>query len=114
LLSCLSEVAAVDHLITSGRLSLSEIDSVVLPRKTLANRRRIGTLTAEQSDRLMRAVRVIAAAEETFGSKEKAAAWLRRPTTALEGHAPITLLDTSEGALQVETLLTAIDHGIAA
>lgn len=105
---------AVDQLIDSGRLSLSEVDAVVLPRKTLSHRRRIGTLTAEQSDRLMRTARVIAAAEETFGSKDKAALWLRRPTTALDGDAPIALLDTFEGALQVEALLAAIDHGIAA
>lgn len=105
---------AVDHLIESGRLNASEIDAVILPRKTLSHRRQIGTLTADQSDRLMRAARVIAAAEETFGSQEKAGIWLRRPTSALGGDSPLSLLDTSEGALQVEALLGAIDHGIAA
>jgi putative toxin-antitoxin system antitoxin component (TIGR02293 family) len=107
-------VGAVDHLIETGRMTLAEIDQVVLPRKTLSHRRKIGALTADQSDRLMRAARVIAAAEETFGSTEKAATWLRRPTTALDGEPPIHLLDTSEGALQVEALLGRIDHGIAA
>ncbi|HWJ76250.1 MAG TPA: antitoxin Xre/MbcA/ParS toxin-binding domain-containing protein [Kaistia sp.] len=105
---------AVDHLVSSGRMSLAEIDAVVLPRKTLSHRRKIGTLTADQSDRLMRTARVIAAAEETFGSQQKAALWLRRPTSALSGEAPLALLDTSEGVLQVEALLAAIDHGIAA
>jgi putative toxin-antitoxin system antitoxin component (TIGR02293 family) len=62
---------------------------------------------------LIRLVRVIAAAEETFGSQEKAARWLRRPTTALEGDAPISLLDTGEGSRQVEHLLAMIDHGLA-
>jgi len=107
-------VQAIEHVIASGRMTLAEIDDVVLPRKTLSHRRKIGTLTSEQSDRLVRAAHVIAAAEETFGSQEKAGRWLRRPTTALEGEKPIALLDTAEGAAQVGALLGRIAHGIAA
>ena len=107
-------VAAVEHLLKSGRMTLTEINDVILPRKTLEHRRKIGTLTAEQSDRLLRAARVIADAEETFGSKDKAATWLRRPTTALGGEKPMTLLDTTEGAHQVALLLVRIAQGIAA
>ena len=90
------------------------MDRIVLPRKTLANRRKLDTLTPEQSDRLLRVARVIAAAEETFGSREKAGTWLRRPTSALTGESPLDLLDTDEGAREVETLLGRIAHGIAA
>lgn len=107
-------VRAIEHLIETGRMNLAEIDDVILPRKTLSHRKTIGTLTAEQSDRLLRAARVIAEAEETFGSKEKAAKWLRRTTTALGGEKPLSLLDTTEGAHQVEMLLVRIGHGIAA
>src|SRR5208282_5115442 len=73
-----------------------------------------GRLTAEQSDRLIRAARLLANAEETFGSTEKAGLWLRRPTRALGGERPLDLLDTEEGAREVETLLGRINHGIAA
>ena len=107
-------VDAVQFVLDSGRLSLAELDRIVLPRKTLANRRKLGTLTPEQSDRLVRVARVLAAAEETFGSRDKAGAWLRRPTTALAGERPLELLDTDEGARAVETLLGRIAHGIAA
>lgn len=107
-------VQTVEYVISSGRMSLAEIDLVVIPRKTLSHRRKIGTLTSEQSDRLIRAARVLAEAEETFGSQQKAAKWLRRPTTALSGEKPIDLLDTSEGADQVAALLGRIGHGIAA
>jgi putative toxin-antitoxin system antitoxin component (TIGR02293 family) len=107
-------VGAVDEIIRSGRATLAEIDRIVLPRKTLSHRRKIGVLTPEQSDRLVRLARVVAAAEETFGSQEKAARWLRRPTTALDDEAPLSLLDTSEGSRQVEQLLGMIDHGLAA
>jgi putative toxin-antitoxin system antitoxin component (TIGR02293 family) len=107
-------VGAVEFMLDSGRLTLAELDRVVLPRKTLANRRKLGTLTPEQSDRLVRLARVIAAAEVTFGNREKAGIWLRRPTSALAGESPLHLLDTDEGAREVMTLLGRIDHGIAA
>ena len=107
-------VETVQRILDSGRLNPVEVDRVVLPRKTLANRKKIGALTSEQSDRLLRVARVIAAAEEVFGGKDKAGLWLRRPTTALDGEPPLDLLDTEEGAREVETLLTRIAHGIAA
>jgi putative toxin-antitoxin system antitoxin component (TIGR02293 family) len=105
---------AVRFVIDSGRLTLAEVDRIVLPRKTLADRTRRGTLTPEQSDRLLRVARVIAIAEDTFADKAKAATWLRRPTRALNGEKPLDLLDTTEGARAVETLLGRIAYGIAA
>ncbi len=107
-------VETAQFILNSGRLTLAELDRIVLPRKTLANRRKLGTLTPEQSDRLVRVARVLAAAEETFGSLEKAGAWLRRPAGPLVGECPLELLDTDEGARAVETLLGRIAHGIAA
>jgi uncharacterized protein (DUF2384 family) len=64
-------------------LTPAELDRIVLPRKTLANRRKLGTLTPEQSDRLVRVARVIAAAEETFGSREKTP--VKPPTSRCPG-----------------------------
>lgn len=107
-------IGTVDCLLGSGRLTRTELDRVVLPRKTLVHRRAAGTLTAEQSDRLVRVARVMAVAEETFGDRGKAATWLRRPTSILSGEAPLDLLDTEEGAREVESLLGRIAHGIAA
>jgi putative toxin-antitoxin system antitoxin component (TIGR02293 family) len=107
-------VKTIEFVLATGRLTLAELDRIVLPRKTLINRRRLGHLTPEQSDRLVRVARLIAVAEESFGSQEKATIWLRRPTTALGGERPLDLLDTDEGARQVETLLGRIAHGIAA
>jgi putative toxin-antitoxin system antitoxin component (TIGR02293 family) len=106
-------VSSIEDLLKSGLLTLAEVDRIVLPRKTLSHRRKLGRLTPEQSDRLVRVVRVLAAAEETFGSRDKASHWLRRPTRVLEGEAPLEMLDTSEGAREVEDLLHRIDHGLA-
>jgi len=55
---------------------------------------------------------VIAWAEETFGSREKARAGLRCPTAALANESLRDLLDTDEGAREVETCLGRIAGGI--
>lgn len=105
---------SVDNYVRAGKLSNVEVDRIVLPRKTLAHRKDIGKLTADQSDRFMRVARVIAFAEDTFGDERKAYTWLRRPTSVLDDSAPLDLLDTEEGAREVETILSRIAHGIAA
>lgn len=105
---------AIDYAVRAGKLTPAEVDRVVIPRKTLAHRKAHGMLTADQSDRFIRVTRIIALAEDVFANPDKAAIWLRRNTSALNGDAPLNLLDTEEGAREVETLLTRIAHGIAA
>jgi len=105
---------AADAPVSAGRLTAAELDRLAIPRKTLAHRRALGRLTPEQSDRLARILRVIGTAEEVFGDPGRAHVWLRRPTSALDGEAPLELLDTDPGARQVEALLGRIAHGIAA
>ncbi len=104
----------VDKLIDSGRLTLVEIDRLAVPRKTLAHRRILGRLTLEQSDRLLRILRMIEDAEYTFGDPAKAHAWLRRPSALLDNEALLDRLDTDPGSRQVEALLGRIAHGLAA
>lgn len=62
----------------------------------------------------LRVKRVLSMAIETFGNRDKALVWLRRPCAPLDDEAPLRRLDTEEGARQVETLLGRIAHGIAA
>lgn len=86
--------------------------AIHLPQRTVARRRREQRLQADESDRLVRLARVGVLAAAVLGSDEKAAAWLRRPNRALEGRAPLELLDSDLGAGQVEDLLGRIEHGI--
>ncbi len=95
-------------------ITLGEVNELILPKRTLSRRRQAGTLTPDQSDKLARVARVVAKAEKTFGNKEKARRWLRRPTAPLNNEEPLKLLDTEAGARMVEDLLVRIDHGIAA
>ena len=66
-------ISEVDDLLQSGRLSATELDRLALPRKTLAHRRAIGRLSPEQSDRLLRIVRVIGEAERVFSTPTRPA-----------------------------------------
>ncbi|MFT3987705.1 antitoxin Xre/MbcA/ParS toxin-binding domain-containing protein [Aestuariivirga sp.] len=95
--------------------SVAELNDLIIPKRTLA-RRTAGkkNLTVDESDKALRVARITVEAERVFGNPEKSGRWLRRPTTALAGRAPIELLKTETGAKAVEELLAQIDHGIFA
>jgi putative toxin-antitoxin system antitoxin component (TIGR02293 family) len=59
-------IEVADHLVNRRRITIGDMDQLVLPRRTFAHRRKLGRLTAEQSDRLVRLARMIAATEEAF------------------------------------------------
>ena len=59
-----------------------------------------------------RSARIKALAEETLGSRQKAARWLSAPNRALDGKSPERILETSEGAHRVRDLLRRISHGV--
>lgn len=108
-------IAAVETVIRAGTLTAPEIYQLVIPRRTLAHRKDKGQrLSAEQSDRLTRVVRVAARAEEAIGDAEKAARWLRKPNRSLQGSRPLDLLESDLGARMVERALGRIEHGLLA
>jgi putative toxin-antitoxin system antitoxin component (TIGR02293 family) len=94
-------------------LSRAEIDAAVIPSRTLQHRRsRRERLTVEESDRVLRVIRVLSSAEAIYGSRERALAWLRRPHARLEGRSPLSLLKTDTGSRIVEEMLVQIDEGM--
>jgi putative toxin-antitoxin system antitoxin component (TIGR02293 family) len=94
-------------------LERSEIDDVVIPSRTLQHRRsRREKLTMEESDRVLRIIRVLSSAEAVYGSRERALAWLRKSQARLEGRSPLSLLKTDTGSRIVEETLIQIDEGM--
>lgn len=94
-------------------LERAEIDGTVIPSRTLQHRRsRREKLTIEESDRVLRMIRVLSSAETIYGSRARALAWLRKPHPRLDGRPPLSLLNTDTGSRIVEELLTQIDEGI--
>jgi putative toxin-antitoxin system antitoxin component (TIGR02293 family) len=105
----------IDRLFDGGVLKKTDMERLVMPRRTLNHRIKKGErLTREESDRVTRVARIVAMAEETFGNREKASRWLHKPKRGFGGQTPIDLLDTEEGARVVEDQLFRIAHGLAA
>jgi putative toxin-antitoxin system antitoxin component (TIGR02293 family) len=101
----------IQRLLDMG-LSRDEVHTVIIPARTLQHRRtRNERLTIEESDRVIRALRVFSAAEGVYESRERALQWLRCPNPRLGGRTPISLLKTDTGARMVEELLGQIDEG---
>jgi putative toxin-antitoxin system antitoxin component (TIGR02293 family) len=94
-------------------LERSEIDETVIPSRTLQHRRsRREKLTLEESDRVLRVVRILSFAEAVYGNRERALAWLRKPHARLEQRSPLSLVKTDTGSRMVEELLIQVDEGM--
>jgi putative toxin-antitoxin system antitoxin component (TIGR02293 family) len=96
-------------------LSDQEIERFVIPQRTRRHRAdRNQPLTIDESDRAVRLLRTQTLAEDTFGAKEKANIWLRRPLAELNGETPLDVAQTEAGARVIETILGKIAWGAAA
>jgi len=82
---------------------------LVLYRK--ARRSRVAPI---DSDRALRLARIASLALGTFGRAGLADSWLRRPSHALGGSAPLDLLATETGTRVVEDELARISDGVYA
>jgi len=104
--------SSINKLLTLG-LTRQEIDALVIPLRTLQHRRsKREKLTVEESDRVLRIVRVLSQTEMVYGSRDRALYWLRRPVARLKDRAPLDLLRTDTGARLVEEILVQIDEGM--
>ena len=105
--------SVVKRLLTLG-LERSEIHDTVIPARTLQHRRsRREKLTLEESDRVLRVVRILSFAESVYGDRARTLAWLRKPHLRLEGRSPLSLAKTDTGSRIVEELLIQIDEGMS-
>jgi putative toxin-antitoxin system antitoxin component (TIGR02293 family) len=68
-------------------------------------------LSPENTEKLVRIARVQRLARKIFTTDEAVSQWLASPAPAIEGLAPIDLLDTDVGAREVEAVLNGIAYG---
>lgn len=95
--------------------ALATVESLGLAKRTLARRlQEKQTLTAEESERIVRLARVLAQATAVLGHIEKARRWLQKPNRACGGNVPLSLLDTDIGTNAVLEELGRIDYGVFA
>jgi len=89
------------------------IELVQITLRTLSRRKEEGKLRPDESDRLLRASRVFAKALDLFeGDADAAREWLQGSNTALGGASPLSYSSTEVGALEVESLIGRLEHGI--
>jgi putative toxin-antitoxin system antitoxin component (TIGR02293 family) len=101
--------------LSQAGLSEQEIEKFVIPQRTRRHRAdKKQPLTIDESDRAVRLLRIQTLAEETFGDKDKANRWLRRPLTELHGESPLDIAQTEAGARVIESILGKIAWGAAA
>jgi putative toxin-antitoxin system antitoxin component (TIGR02293 family) len=65
-----------------------------------------------ETERRLRAERILSLAETVFGNPAKALLWLRGTDELLAGRTPLSLLRTEAGGRVVEGMLWQIDEGV--
>ena len=94
--------------------SQRELAAIIgIPATTLARRKRSGTLTPPESDRLVRIARLEEmAAAMMRGDAAAAGRWLRTHHELLDGETPLERAATETGARDVEHLIGRLRHGV--
>ena len=109
-------VATVERLRQAFALSADEVTTLVqIPARTLTRRKVSGRLKADESDRVLRAVRLMHRAIVLFNNDPAAAkTWMTTPQRGLGGAVPLQLASTEIGAREVEDALGRIEDGVFA
>jgi len=109
-------VAAVERLQRAFALSTDEVTALVqIPPRTMTRRKATGRLKADESDRVLRALRLMHRATVLFNNDPAAAkAWMTTPQRGLGGAVPLDLAGTELGAREVEDALGRIEDGVFA
>ncbi len=107
---------ALERLQRNLGLSLEQIARLTqIPSRSLARRRRERRLRSDESDKLLRATRVLGQALQLFGGEwSDARAWLETPQPTLGGATPLEFAETELGARELEMTIHAIRHGVFA
>jgi len=106
---------AFDWLKSELGLTVGELARVVhVSRRTISRRKKEGTLKPDESERVLRLIRLYQRAAEVLGGRDEARAWMQEPNFALGDDIPLHFADTEPGARRLEQLLGQIEHGVIA
>ena len=100
-----------DHLDASDDLLARALG---VSARTLKRRRETGTLTTDESDRLVLLAEIVALARQALDSAESAREWLRTPHSMLGGESPLDHMDTVTGMQEIKTMLHHIEYDMPA
>jgi putative toxin-antitoxin system antitoxin component (TIGR02293 family) len=105
---------SIEHFIRKADLPRDEaIGLVRISARTLVRRKEKGRLSPDESDRLVRAARIVSQSRRLFeGDADAANHWLKTSQPALGGSTPAEYAKTEVGAREVEALITRLEHGV--
>lgn len=105
---------SIEHFIRKTDLPRDEaIGLLGISTRTLARRKEKGRLSPDESDRLVRAARIVSQARRLFeGDADAANRWLKASQPALGGSTPTEYAQTEIGAREVEALIARLEHGV--
>lgn len=106
--------SALEHFQRASELSTAEVAELVqIKPRTLSRRKEEGRLQPDESDRLVRAARVVGRALDLFeGDVRAARQWLSTPQLGLGGATPLSLAKIEVGAREVENLIGRLEEGV--
>ncbi|PHM70842.1 antitoxin Xre/MbcA/ParS toxin-binding domain-containing protein [Xenorhabdus sp. KJ12.1] len=105
----------LDNIHRDSKISKADILRIAgINERNVARRKSSGhPFSPDESERIARLVRVFDATITFFnGDKEAAYHWLKEPVKGLGHVAPISLLSTESGALEVMDLIGRLEHGV--
>ncbi len=108
-------VDTMTSFISASGVELKDVYDIVIPARTLKHRRsRRESLSADESDKLARLVRIYDHALRVFDNKEKVLYWLSEAKKRFDGRTPLQMLRTELGGRMVEEMLGQIEYGMFA
>ncbi len=108
------KVRRLDRFVATSGFTLGDVlGAMKLAPATLARRRATGTLSADESEHLMRLAFLFEQAADLFGGSAKSAReWLLAPARALGGEIPWHSAQTTFGSRMVEDLIGRLQYGV--
>jgi putative toxin-antitoxin system antitoxin component (TIGR02293 family) len=108
-------IGTLTSFVAASGMQFRDIYEVVIPARTLKHRKaRKEHLTADESDKFARLIRIFDQAVHVLGDKEKALYWLNEPKHRFDERIPIQMLRTELGGRMVEEMLGQIEYGMFA
>lgn len=105
--------SSIDRILQLTNLAQAELTKALnLSDRTFARHKKLEVLPSELTAKLIRFARVVARAEEVFGSQDLALEWLKTENSSLNKVTPISLLDTELGAENILQTLGRIEQGV--
>jgi putative toxin-antitoxin system antitoxin component (TIGR02293 family) len=110
----------IQSVFLSHGMTKEEFYMIVIPHRTFRHRtERLNkglpeVLTPDESDKALRAARVLSLAEQVFANRDKAFSWMRKAKKRFNGETPMEMLQTEAGARLVEQMLIQVDEGMFA